>query len=141
MKAIYYIKRFWVIPQDERSLLLKGISLCLITNLCVCLLPLKYYIQSLRLKPKFYIYDESANDKIKLLKNTMNRIDKVTPWRNSCFVRSIVFKKLISNYGIDCNILLGVKTDKNKLYAHAYVRIFNNVQFLRTQNINELIEL
>jgi hypothetical protein len=141
MRLLYYIRRFYEIPASEKFILFKGILLCFLANLCVYTLPLKLYINMLQLKPKFNLSEESVQGSVILIRKTLKRIDNIWPWKNSCLVKSIVFKKLITYLGVECKISLGVKMNNNILTAHAYVKIMNNDNFLGALNMKELITL
>jgi len=76
---------------------------------------------------------------IKKVKKTLYRLNIIVPFKNSCLVKSILFKQLINSFGVRCNIYFCIKKENNLLYAHSYVKIENGEKFLKNHNLNELV--
>jgi len=131
MKTIYYTKRLWQIPLIEKTLLIKGILLCLAFVPVIYFLPLKHYIWILRNKPKSL---STVNDKryyIRLTRKTMRRIERFSPLKFNCLVKSMTFKILLNNLGVGSNIALGINNSEPYLLkAHAFVKVNDEVVYL-----------
>ena len=123
----------------EKLILLKGIFFFFTATLYIKFLPIKYYLILLHLKPKFTLSNELIDSTIHLIKKTIKRIDAISPWKNSCFVKSLVFRRLVTHYGIEGKIVLGLNIDGNLLNAHAYVKITNYGNYLKIENLREVV--
>ena len=127
------------IPLIEKKLLIKGIFLCVAFVPVVYLLPLKNYIWILKNKPKSSatVYDKKYF--IRLARKTMKRIERFSPLKFTCLVKSMTFKMLLNSLGVDSNIALGVSNSQPRLLrAHAFVKVNNKVVYLLKKNINEI---
>lgn len=139
MKIIYYIKRIWQIPLIEKKLLVKGMLLCIVFLPIVNLLSLKNYIWLLKNNPKSpaTVYDKKYF--IRLARKTMRRIERFSPLKFSCLVKSMTFKMLLNTLGVDSNIALGINnTGSYLLRAHAFVKVDNEVVYLKRRRFIEV---
>ncbi len=52
----------------------------------------------------------------------VNRSANNTPWESKCLVRALTAQKLLKKKGIPTTMYLGVKTEDEKMVAHAWIR-------------------
>jgi hypothetical protein len=140
MKLVYNIKRFWKIPGIEKKLLIKGSFLTLFIIALVKNVPVKYYVFLLKSKPEKLLPKNRIPEAVKLTRKTMNRILFLLPVKHSCLTHSTVFKLLLNSLGVESNLSLGLaKKAPLQLQAHAFVKINNNIVFLKQKRYNEII--
>ena len=58
--------------------------------------------------------------------NISNRVFKVFKI-NSCLIKSMVLKELLSNRGFDSRLIIGIKNDEEKFESHCWLEIQNNL--------------
>lgn len=139
MKILYYIKRFYQIPATEKKLLAMGFLLCLAIIPVVYLLPLKHYIWLLKTKPKMPLAIDDRKYYIRLARTTMRRIERFSPVRFSCLVKSATLKMLLNSLGIESSIALGVNNSQpHLLRAHAFVKVDDKVVYLMRKRFYEV---
>lgn len=139
MKVIYYMRRFRQIPVIEKMLLAKGILSCLILVPLVSLLPLKSYLKLMNRRPRRGMHSYGKKSTVRLALLTMRRIERFSPFRFSCLVKSITFKQLLNSLGIESNIALGVNNSHpGLLKAHAFVKVDNEIVYLKRKRFSEV---
>ena len=139
MKFFYYIKRLISIPTIEKRLLFMAFFLSIIAKFMVQLLPLKYYLFLLNAKPKFLISESKKSLAIRLSRKTMQRIDRFGIFKLSCLMKSVIFKILLGNLGVESYVALGVNNSHPRLLrAHAFVKVDNKVVYQGNKNFTEV---
>lgn len=139
MKVFYYIKRIFEIPLIEKVLLVKGIFLCTVFVPIINFFPIKNYIWLLKTKPKSYISVYDKKYFIRLVRKAMRRIERLSLFRYSCLVKSITYKILLDNLGVESIIALGINNSQScMLKAHAYVKVDNEVVYLKKRKFYEV---
>ncbi|MFO7658947.1 MAG: lasso peptide biosynthesis B2 protein [Bacteroidales bacterium] len=135
---MYYIKRILQIPAIERKLIVKGYLLCFAVWPVVYFLPLKKYMGLLKSAPKQPLPKDKATY-IRLVRKTMRRIERFSPVRFSCLVKSVAFKLLLNGFGIESSIALGVNNSQPRLLkAHAWVKVEDEVVYLKRRRFWEV---
>jgi hypothetical protein len=99
----------------------------------VAILALKYILLKYFLSFKSFI--AFAESEIKSIEeslsvyqivNISNRIFKVFKI-NSCLIKSMVLKELLSNRGFESRLIIGIKNDEEKFESHCWLEIQNNL--------------
>ena len=52
----------------------------------------------------------------------VNRVAEHTPWESRCLVRALTAQRLFTKQNITSTLYLGVKTEEEKMIAHAWIR-------------------
>jgi len=103
------------------------------------LFPLKNYIWLLKTKPKSPVAVVDKKYFIRLARKTMRRIERFSPFRFTCLVKSITFKLLLNTLGVDSNIALGISNSQPRLLrAHAFVKVDEEVVYLKRRRFREV---
>lgn len=58
----------------------------------------------------------------RMIAEYVNRSADNTPWESKCLVRALTAQKLLKKKGIPTTLYLGVKTESEKMVAHAWIR-------------------
>lgn len=90
----------------------------------ICFVPMKY------LKKYFGKEGEEAKECIQkdeycfvyLVSHHVNRIAENTPWKSMCLVRALSAKEMLKKRGISSTLYLGIRSENNKMFAHAWLR-------------------
>jgi len=98
-------------------------------------LPLKFYVDLLENGEK----DAYANkdiSAIKTVRKTMRRLEGALPFKLSCLVKALTFKRLLGKLNMNSNIMLSLnKGMKNSLQAHAWVACTGEPVYLYDERI------
>ena len=89
------------------------------------------FIEMKRLRPYFGVCGEESPEEAseenyryaKLVSAQVGRSARKTPWESKCLVRALTAQKLLKRKGIASTMYLGVKTEDNKMVAHAWLRV------------------
>ncbi len=139
MKIVFYIQRIWQIPATEKMLLVKGFLLCLVIWPVVNLLPLKHYMWLLKTRPKIPVGIDDRKYAVRLVRKTMRRMERFSPVKFSCLVKSVTFKLLLNSLGVESNVALGINNSQPRmLRAHAFVRVGDEVVYLKKRRFREV---
>ena len=99
----------------------------------VAILALKYILLKYFLSFKSFIaYAEleikSTEESINVyqLVNISNKVFKVFKI-DSCLIKSMVIKELLSNRGFDSRLIIGIKNDEERFESHCWLEIQNNL--------------
>ena len=137
MNITYNLKRIVQVPAVERKLLMKSYLLCLLIWPVVNLLPLKHYLWLLKSKPGQLSEIDDRIFYIRLVRKTLRRMERFSPVKFSCLVKSITFKMLLNTLGVESNIALGVNNSQHQLLkAHAFVKVNGEVVYLNRKRFN-----
>jgi hypothetical protein len=141
MKIFYYIKRFWEIPAIEKRILFKGLLIAFLIRLIVYILPIKYYIKFISLKPKVYLTDD-INLSIIMSKKTLRRIIRIFPFTKNCLLKAITLKYILYEFGINSKCVFSLKKINLKnMHAHAYLIIDPNLTLFRDSEYCDVFAL
>lgn len=69
--------------------------------------------------------DEESMDHYAIVRKIayhVNRIAEHTPWESRCLVRALTAQRLMTRNAITSTLYLGVKTEEDKMIAHAWIR-------------------
>lgn len=139
MKLVYYIKRIFQLPAVEIKLLIKGYLICLFLLPIVYFFPLKSYISCLKLKTKAPIPEDQVKYYVQIIRKTMRRINRFSPVKFTCLIKSATFKILLNDFGIESSLALGLNISDDKLLrAHAYIKMDDKVIFLKNENFKDI---
>lgn len=141
MKVNYNLLRFLRLEYQERYLFIKGCFFYILYKLIVKFLPLKYYFPALKAKALPSVnYDLR---KIHITKKTLNRIARVLPLKkDECLIKSMLFKKIVEDMNIPCNICLSYeKNESGLLKAHAYNFYYDRFFYLKKKEFVDFIRL
>jgi len=131
MESFINLKKFNNLPLVEKKLLLQGVLIATIYQILIRFVPPKYYLTHF----KYATLDLSkVNNNITLLKinKTLRRMVKVLPWSKNCFIKALTYRYFLSKTGIKSNLVFSVRKDnENKLMAHAYLLLDNNLSYFR----------
>jgi hypothetical protein len=142
MKLPYYIKRFWDLVWIEKLLLIKSLSLLAFINLLVNLIPIKYYLNLLKMKPKKLVFENNKPYAIKIAYKSLRRVTLILPWQNNCLVKSITLKLLLNSLGVNSKIAIGItKSQYSVLNAHAFIKIDNYSNYFDIKGIKEFFTI
>ena len=141
MKLFYYIKRFWEIPGVERKIILIGIILSGIFRLLTWVLPIKFCLSLINLKPRIAL--QEFNDSFFLKSRvTLRRILRLSPWTKNCFVKALTYKYLLNRYGMSSDLVFSIRKDgNNRLIAHAYLSLENNLSCFKRNSYFDVYRL
>ena len=124
----------------ERVLFLKGFFLFFIITALVNLFPFKYYAFLLRKTTSNKSAKHNITRLMNLTKKTIHRIERFSPLRSTCLIKSILFKLLISKLGVNSKLTISLKKNiTNQLIAHAYVKVDNNYFFLYNNQFKNIV--
>lgn len=134
MQILVKLKKFWRIPRIEKVLLVKGIFMSLLFYFIVNKIPLRGYVKFL--KSNRTILPDSLNDINMyngIIRRTIIRIEKLSPLKINCLIRSLTAKFLFKHFNIESEIKLVLFESKNKTKcAHAFLVVENlNFDFNR----------
>ncbi len=139
MKLFYYIRRFWEIPGVERVLLIKAFGILILLTPMTNLVPLRYFYFLLRASPKFRLSVYQNKQFIRIIRKTLHRIDRFSPVRLSCLTKSMTFKLLLNNYGVQSKIVLGINYSHPRNFkAHAHVEIDGFIIYLKNEKFKKV---
>lgn len=75
----------------------------------------------------------------------VNRVNKISDILNisSCLIKSFACSLVFKSYGLNCQLVIGVATDKkdNKMYSHAWIESNRNKIFKGNKSINKFKEI
>ena len=91
---------------------------------CVRYIPMKY------LRKYFGVEGEESDEEgttdeyryARQISQYVNRSADKTPWESKCLVRALTAQRLLKKKHISTTLYLGVKTEDNKMLAHAWLR-------------------
>lgn len=139
MRLFYYIKRFWEIPLIEKRLFINGILISGFFYFVTKTIPCKYYMNLLHeKKQKFLNEEENTIHTVNILKRSLKRIEKLSPWKLTCLNKGITFKILSNSINLDCSLSVNaIKLDNGNLIAHSYIIRNNEIIYLRSNRFND----
>jgi len=141
-KNVNQLKYFNETSVDEWILFVKGLFLCYLFFILTKFFPLKFYMHFLKSKPDNNLLTaEDEIQLIKLVRKTFRRIDKYNFFKFNCLTKSIVFKILLKDFGVDSNVVLGIKFLDEKILAHAYVKVNRQVVFLQRSGFTDIFSI
>jgi hypothetical protein len=142
MRIIYFIRRFWEIPNKEIYLLFRVLILCLLIIPLVYIVPFKHYCKILKFKKKTNNLLLDDNVQIYLIKKTILRIQRFLPFKLKCLAKSTILKLMLNYYGVKSSIVLAANiNDSQSISAHAFIKIENNLSIFRRTNFVEILSL
>ncbi len=127
---IYYFKKLRNLTDLERKLIFLGIIFKLKYLLIIEFLPLKFYMSlfTSHIKKDISI---NSNYFLIVIRKTLQRINKIFPYRNTCLINVLIASRLLRLYGIDSTIQFELlKNNKSFINAHAYLTIDNSPVYL-----------
>ena len=123
----------------ERVLLIKAFGILIYLTPMTNLVPLRYFSFLLRASPKFRLSEYQNNQFIRIIRKTLHRIDRFSPVRLSCLAKSITFKLLLNNYGVQSKIVLGINySQPHNFEAHAHVEIDGFIIYLKNEKFKKV---
>lgn len=95
-----------------------------IFRLLILIVPVKYMKRHYGISGEESPYRESKEnyEEAKIIAYHVNRIAEHTPWESRCLVRALTAQRLFTNKKITSTLYLGVKKEKEKMVAHAWIR-------------------
>ncbi|SHI13235.1 Transglutaminase-like superfamily protein [Butyrivibrio fibrisolvens DSM 3071] len=119
--------RSFIFDNKEKSVTIKAYIYSFYYRYIVKHTPAKKLEDRLGVRGEETPYEESRDkiDLAKLYAFHINRITERLPWEEKCLVRALSLRKFLIKKNIPCTIYLGVKTEKGKLEAHAWLRCGN----------------
>lgn len=93
-------------------------------RLIVLLVPAKYMKNHYGISGEESPAEESMDHYVKAGKIAyhVNRVAEHTPWDSKCLVRALTAQRLLTKKNISTTLYLGVKTDDDRMIAHAWLR-------------------
>lgn len=118
------VRKFISLPNKDKSLFVKAISISLKTKFMVVILPFRWYSKYLCLSDEnIYFESEYNEDLINKISAAVIRSSNYVPWSTKCLVNAITAKLLLHRNGISSILYLGVaKSEDQKLIAHAWLK-------------------
>ena len=140
MRGWYYIERFWEIPFQEKKIFIQALYFCLYYTLLVNFSPLTFYYRYFKSTNNTTLGNEQRALAIHRVRNAVNRVAILIPWRITCLVKSLAFKTLLESMEVQCCIVVEVyKETESLLQMHAYVTDENVPLFLNRKNNTGII--
>jgi len=130
MSGIY--KKYKKLNKVEKSLIRKTFFWLLASYFLVRIIPFNWFNHILGVfkKDSSYELNTAQKEKVSQLSISIKRLKKVLPWKTKCFEETIAAKKILEHYHISSTLFLGVKKDsQNKLMAHSWLKVGNNIYF------------
>jgi hypothetical protein len=139
------ILKLYKLPVLEKIFLIEAFILCLIISLLTKIIPPKYYLMFIASGNMKNKHDsDSSNFYIRLLRLSINRVNRVFPWRLTCLVKSICFKLMSYTIELDCVVSFNVISVNGKLVAHSSVKYNNQTVYLNNnymEKFNSILNL
>ncbi len=126
-----WVTRLWSYPASRKLLFLEAFAVSTIAKLMVIGLPFRI-IQKVF---GFKVYqadvpcptNNDSTPSVKTIFQTVDSISRHVFWTNTCLVRSITVKYLLSRRKIDALLYLGLaKDEQGQLKAHAWVKVLES---------------
>lgn len=117
--------KFIKLDRYERRLFLLACFVSAKCSLITSIYPIRKYAQMLGEmnleSPLILSKDQEAS--IVMIRRTILRVNRYTPWKQTCFTKAFTAKILLSRANISSTLYLGVAKDSsNNLIAHAWLR-------------------
>jgi hypothetical protein len=138
MKSFIYLKKFINLPLLEKKLLLQGVLIATIYKILIRFVPPKYYLYYFKFATLKLSKDNNNLISLKINK-TLRRMNKVLPWSKNCLVKALTYRYLLNKTGIKSNLVFSTRKDaKNKIIAHAYLLLENNVNYFKKPSFTDI---
>jgi hypothetical protein len=131
MKILHYIRRFLLIPGYEKKILIKGLFIAFVSKIIISILPVKYYLNYINLRPRSVLHND-LNSSIVKSHRILKKIIRIFPFAKNCFIKAITLKYILNEFGIHSKCVFSVKKDSfNLICAHAYIALDTKFTFFR----------
>jgi len=117
--------RFIKLDRNERRLFFLASFVSAKCSLITLFLPIRRYAYRLgeygKESPLLILEDQIAS--VEMVRRSIVRVDRYTPWRKTCFTKAFTAKILLKRAGVSATLYLGVAKDSsNNMIAHAWLR-------------------
>ena len=115
------LRKFMALSFREKLLFVEAFLLHLWVGMLLMVVPFRRI-------PRLFASRQSAVGSqqsaiVENIRDAVQRAGRVSPWRNRCLVSSLAGRCMLSRRDIPSQIWLGViKSDKNRLQAHAWLK-------------------
>jgi len=120
-EGVRRIEKFMELTFREKMLFFEALTLHLWVGLLLIVVPFRWV-------PRLFAGRQAAGSKqqaavIGLITFAIRRAGNVSPWKNRCLVSSLAARCMLNRRNMPSQIWLGViKSDKNRLQAHAWIK-------------------
>lgn len=122
------------------KLLFKGIFISHLVFLGLSFLPAKTLFRVIKyLNSRYIDYKPVNQGSLIIAKKTLNRIERLCPWKLNCVNRSVVMKYLLCKMKISSVVRLSIRKNKDNFSdAHAWVMILNHDELFHKKDYLEV---
>lgn len=114
------IHKFLRLPNIEKLLFVKALTISLLVKIVVKIFPLRWYRKYLQSEGLPAMLPENEDTIIKITR-AVHRCSRYAPWPTRCLVDAITAKILLRQKGIGSTLFLGVNKESSNLSAHAWL--------------------
>lgn len=121
------LKKWCRLSPVEKKMALEGLYFLFTARLALWFIPFKKIAGNLGCHMKETPYIDVAKERQKklMVRKTIHRLRKKTPWESTCLVQSMAAKAMLNRRGIGCTLYFGMAKDnrqKSGWDAHAWLR-------------------
>jgi len=115
-------RKYHLLERKEKFLFLEALALNLWVGLLLKIIPFRW-IPGLFSSPQSAVGSRQPAV-IELIRDAIQRAEKVSPWRNKCMVSSLAARCMLRRRKIESQLSLGVaKNDAGRTIAHAWISV------------------
>lgn len=125
MKLIRYCRRFFCLPRKEKLFFTEAVFFLFTAKCTLLVLPFRICIRTI--PPHSCSTEPAAEEILQLVKNAVNRANRLSCWKNVCLVQAFAARWMLQRRKIDSSLSIGIKQDSEKIMsAHAWLMVGNH---------------